>query len=664
MTKIHEKIYYSIEELVVMSDDEYRKAVKQMPRITSYFITAYRLYNRLGRAFNLEELHEYASKIYEPEWMWDNCVYFVKRKKELFNNENGILTPKDEIKNLKVRIVKPKEVKMDFIGTDKIRQKVSEMSTVQRKRELVERGLNANTQVLLYASAVQVMGKNYALVEKVPVEDRFDLLMKLSELKNSELNDQTILNMMSFEDLVAKYSINEPEVYKAPRDLVEKMLKCAEEMVNCLTQLNSENGKEYANELQKAKSILLNGDENYCILDKEARMYLANDFAGHGLINKMHQELIQLQKKVMEEQMIPLSKRVIVEKDLVENKKIKAFIAGWNKVKAELIIDRTTGKYDAGVIFTREGRGISGQIQVGDVNQHSIVLKDDGSIIQLQYNEQGSYSRAEFVRELFEQIELSSTIIGKTVKASGKSKPKIYYQLAKIIPNIIDLDLNNGYTHDEEYRKVACRAVLKGYAISTEEMREASARLASRKVSPKKMFRIIRKSSKLLGTDKYAEYLSKAKAKGGVKIGYKPYIPKPEVIPYKPGETVYIVGGKYGKIGQKVTVVEVKDGMVWVKTEDGQLWDKYPQNVSYKNPLEKEEKKEEAKISKYQVKLGEPIKLPWLGVDTFKELMKIGGVKYDKETKMFIFTAKEPIMFIKEKVGLDIEVIEDEAGKN
>lgn len=568
--------------------DKFQKVLKKMPRVKRSIVVAVKLFHdKNNKPFSLNELKAYADVLFNLKPLKSDCVRNIRYSK-LITQKDNMFTPTKEALNLDVKVTEPKEVSMSFIGTSKIQYTIqAKKKQPTFKKDAIQRGLDANNRALLCASAAQIMGKNYALLDYVPVKQKFDIIVELDNLISSPLNDTTLVKMLDVQGKLEEFNPNiDFKKYPTPQVYIDKGISETITMYMALVDIGvALPHNKIKPKLNEAKQILLSNPSGKLYnLDAKAYSYLGMGFAGYGVINDIHQILIKEQKKVLKKQSIVLSKRVIADGALVKDSRVKMFASEWKRIKAENIISRTTGKTDAGVIFTKgKGRVLNAQIQVGDVNKHSIVLKDDGKVMQVQYNETGPIWRAEFAKDLFNAIELNAILVGKTVKATGKSRPENYKFLARIVPNLVDLDLGHGFSYGE-HRKVALKAVLSGYAISTNRMRGASKKLKGVKAS--KLMTVIKKSSKLLGTEQYDDYLYSIKGKKVVSAVEKKKLKLAfPISSYHKGDIVYITAGKYGYPGMKGIVQKVQESMVYTKLPDGSIADKYPQNISFINPI-------------------------------------------------------------------------------
>ncbi|MDG6989557.1 MAG: hypothetical protein JRN21_09620 [Nitrososphaerota archaeon] len=347
---------------------------------------------------------------------------------------------------------------MVFMGTAKLRHVVYTKNIGNNRIKEIDAALELQQNILSFASGAQVISEALFLANKT--KDR-PAKAKLTEIASHVPSDSELseaLNIqLSLQTKVGK-DAPDPSYIMLPTVLRQCLFNLLSSLLSSATHLNV---------LTQADKAKLN----------EYRTALESDFflddlkdlgSNGGIVNHIHKALVALKKKELVGALEKPSKRIVVEAQLLEDSRVAGFIKQWQTMGAEKILDQTTGVTTSGVLITsgkKKGQ-LEFQIQVGQASNHSIVIEDDASNISLLYNDHDD-GRISLLKEILQRVGFTVSKYSGSLTAVGPSKPATYVTLAKIIPNMVDLDYVNGFqTVSASVKETAIQGILAGYPVT------------------------------------------------------------------------------------------------------------------------------------------------------------------------------------------------------
>ncbi|MDG6918462.1 MAG: hypothetical protein JRN62_03395 [Nitrososphaerota archaeon] len=347
---------------------------------------------------------------------------------------------------------------MNFVGTEKIKQLVYASNTDKSRLKEINDALELQQNILSMASGVQVVSEALLLANKAKDNTAKS---RLSEIASHTPSDSELSEALNIQlKLQAKVGKDTPDPSYV---MLPYALRIG--LAEMVTRL-----KAYANNLKLLTPAMNSNLAEYC--NALSTDFFLDDLksigSNGGIINKIHKALVALKKKELETALERPSQRIIVESKLLQDSRISEFVKQWKTMHAEDIIDKTTGKTASGVFITsgtKKGH-LQFQIQVGEANGHSIVIEDDVNTISLRYNDHES-GRVLLLQDILQRVGFQASKHGESLTATVNSTPSTYATLAKIIPNMIDLDYVSGFQGASSgVREVAIQGILAGYPVT------------------------------------------------------------------------------------------------------------------------------------------------------------------------------------------------------
>lgn len=349
---------------------------------------------------------------------------------------------------------------MTFIGTDKIKKLVYEKgeASKQARVKLIDGALEIQQNILSLASGIQVISEAIVLAHKVKDETARARLAKIASHTPSDAELSEALNLQLELQAKAGKDAPDPAVIMVPTALRMSLGLMMQQL------------KSLAGDLKLLADTTESAFDKYC--DALSNDFFLDDLKSigseGGLINKLHKALVSLKKKELAAVLARPSKRILVEARLLDDSRVAEFLKQWKSMCAEDIIEETTGKVTSGTLISSGPKKgyLEFQTQVGEVGGHSIVITDDTNTITLKYNDECD-GRLTLLEEILQRVGFSVKKAAKSLKAEGPSKPATYATLAKIIPNMVDLDYVDGF-HDvsAQVREAAIQGILAGYPVT------------------------------------------------------------------------------------------------------------------------------------------------------------------------------------------------------